>query len=153
MRSLVALASVAFALSVFTVSADASACRRPVFDPVSDRVSNVNLQRAVQLEREAQMVERQASNHAMRAEQARRTAQALEDAIPASFGEAREVILARIDALFERAAIETGEARSLRLRASELRSEAQRLRRLGSGGGGGWRGGRVGAPSSQAVDI
>jgi hypothetical protein len=160
MRTITALlVSGVAAVCVFVGSADASACDRQsnVIDrPVVDRVvrNDDALVRAAQLEREARFADQEASTHAARAQSARTTAQALEEAIPASFGDAREVILARIDALLERAALETGEMRVARVRASELRAEAQRLRARVGNGNGGWRGKRSSAPQqSSALDI
>lgn len=153
MRKIVALAlSALTAFSVLAVAADASACRRPV-NPVVSRPTSDNLIRASQLESQARVIEQQAVTLASRAESTRRAAFALEEAVPASFGEVRDAIVARIDALLERAAIETGQARTLRVRASELRAQAQRLRQ-NSEGGGGWRGRGVERPTaSDAVDI
>jgi hypothetical protein len=138
------------ALPLMLASADAAACRmRPgnvTVAPVVNRPDSAHA-RAAALERQARSVDQQAVAHASRAELARATAARLEEILPASFGEQREAIFERIDALLERAAVETGEARTLRLRASDLRSEAARLR---ASNGGTWR---RDVPRSTAVDL
>lgn len=151
MRTLVLAAATLAAAFVSTFSADSAACGRvnPVIERPVVRRDNGNALRAAQLERQARNIDQQASEHLARARQMQAKAEALEEAVPASFGDAREVILARIDFLLEQAASENGQARMLRVRASELRAEAARLRQLsnGNGNGNGWRG-RRSAPAS-----
>lgn len=164
------LAALSVFVAAFSASADALACERTNVDDVvirdrvvRDRVNvrpiavDETLARAAELDREARMAEQRAGAHASRAQSLRQAAATLEENVPVSFGEAREVILERIDALLERAALETGQARSERVRAGELRAEAARLRQLARGnGGGGWRGKRslpADVVTPQAVDI
>lgn len=140
------------ALPLTLASASALACPRG--DGNIDRVitrpidRESNRVRAAELDRQARVLDQQAVSHTARAESARAAAQRLQEVVPVNFGEARDIILDRIDSLLERAAVETGEARSLRVRASQLRAEASRLRQFQERDNGTWR---RRAPSSAPV--
>lgn len=159
------LAALVFAASATLVAGSAFACptgeervdRRVTTDRfiVRNDPPNRNAElfaRAAQLEADARNLDVDASQRTARAASLRQAAQALEDIVPTAFGDTRNVILARIDSLLEQAAGETGQARLSRLRATQFRAEANRLRvQAGGGGGGGWRGKRSAPVSSDVV--